>query len=152
MYIFRLISFTFILLFINKSTNILFSTEWMRYMFKQIINVFLSNCMIGRRMLKIWRFPNVSHEQKFPLILIIFCILHFRFYFARIIWDNCLVKPTVMKTFCQFHTILNFNSTESFRYKSLEMTFERGPLLPQNYTILKKRRQTLKVHDRNKKR
>ena len=37
-----------------------------------IINVFVNNGITRQRNLKIWRFPNVSHEQKSLVILIIF--------------------------------------------------------------------------------
>ena len=105
--------------------------------------------MTRRRNLKIWRFRNVSHEQKSPLILIIF--IWFLLHFARVIWDNCSVKPTILKTFCHFHQFnLQFNR-ECSKYKTLIMTFGRGPLLPQK-TSAKTTKVTLKVHERNRER
>ena len=67
----------------------------------------------------------------------------FLFYFAWVIWDNCSVKPTILKTFCHFHECnLQFNM-ECLKYKALKMTFGRGLLLSQKYNILKKRMQKL---------
>ena len=49
---------------------------------------------------------------------------------------------------------LQFNGV--LEYKALKMTFGKGPLLPQKYNILQKRRKTTKVtlteHDMNRER
>ena len=91
--------------------------------------------MIRRRHLKVWRFLNVSREQKSLLNLT--NVQWFCFYFAWIICDNCSVKPQFWR-----HSILsmNFNlqfNRECLKYKALKWRLEGAHFHRKSITFFK---------------